>query len=494
MTGGSGTRGVYCRNFYEECEFFMGYIHFFDDWQLISYSNLERKMGAPRYVPEATLEDGLTEGTWNFPLVVRDAPRGKYIGLYSGAASIPELAGLKIPDGVDKDLKPRTQVLCYAESTDGIHWERPDLRGRVKFEGSVFAKNQVFGLDQGLDGGPPTYDPYDPDPERRFKYLINYKPSGDSKAVRALVVSGDGIHWKIWKVFEKQVGTDTPTSVFYNIAKKCYTFNIRKWKGDRRIFFMDTFDFESFTEPELTIHPDSLDEPLIGLYGMPVFHYEDMYLGLLWKIYCDPASHALANGKINCELVYSYDGKHFNRTFRRPFIDNPELGDHGGGCIYTGSMMIDENNRIRFYSGGSKAEHFQNQELDDAALMMHDLRLDGFMYLATPSGRGYLRTRPLHILGDDLRINARAPWGGIRVRILDEKGVVLPGFDYSDCQPLKGDELFWSPRWGGTRTFGDAASYKRRQLEIEVHTGEIFAIRGDFKKLDCLWNMDSPDN
>jgi hypothetical protein len=153
-------------------------------------------------------------------------------------------------------------------------------------------------------------------------------------------------------------------------------------------------------------------------------------------------------------------------------------------------MMIDESNRIRFYSGGSKAEHFQNQELDDAALMMHEMRLDGFMYLATPSGRGYLRTRPLHILGNDLRINARAPWGGIRVRILDEKGAVLPGFDFSDCGRLQGDELFWSPRWGGTRTFGDAASCKRRQLEIEVHSGEIFAIRGDFKKLDCLWDAD----
>ena len=49
----------------------MGTILFFDDWPLISYSNLVRRMGRPTYVPEATLEDDRTEGTWNFPLVAR---------------------------------------------------------------------------------------------------------------------------------------------------------------------------------------------------------------------------------------------------------------------------------------------------------------------------------------------------------------------------------------------------------------------------------------
>ena len=77
--------------------------------------------------------------------------------------------------------------------------------------------------------------------------------------------------------------------------------------------------------------------------------------------------------------------------FFEPFIERNELGDHGGGCIYTASMLVDESHQIRFYSGASKAEHFQNQDLADAALMLHTMRLDGFVYLATPSGRGTLR-------------------------------------------------------------------------------------------------------
>ncbi len=468
----------------------MGYIHFFDDWQLITYHNLQRRRGKPRYVPEATLEDGLTEGTWNFPLVTRDSKRGKYIGLYGGAGSLEATKNVTIPEGVAGDTIPRTQILCYAESDDGISWRRPDLTGKTKFEGPVFAPNQVFGLAQGLDGGPPSYDPYDPDPARRFKYLINYKPPGKAAHIRALVVSPNGINWEIAHYFESQRGTDTPTSVFYHPEKKVYVFNVRQYCGDRRIFFFETKDWKTFTDPELIMHPDSMDPPLVGFYGMPVVRYENLFLGLLWKIYCDPGTRTLPNGPIDCELVYSYDGNHFNRTTHQLFIERNELGEHGGGCIYVGSMLVDEDNQIRFYSGGSKAEHFQNQELEDAALMLHTLRLDGFMYFATPAGMGSLRTRPLYITGDDLRINARSPYGGVRVQILDEKGDVIPGYEFENCQPLLGDELFWTPTWKNGKFFGGAGSYKRRQIEIEINTGEIFAIRGDFSMLKCLWDTD----
>jgi hypothetical protein len=115
------------------------------------------------------------------------------------------------------------------------------------------------------------------------------------------------------------------------------------------------------------------------------------------------------------------------------------------------------------------------------------MRLDGFIYFATPSGKGSLTTRPFFITGDDLRINVRSPWGGVRARILDEKSQPLAGFGYEDCTKMTGDHLFWTPKWKGG-TFGAAKSSKRRQLEIEIVTGEIYAIRGDFEILQSLWN------
>ncbi len=468
----------------------MGYIHFFDDWQLISRHNLERKQGKPKWIPEATLVDGMTEGTWNFPLVTYDPNQKKYIGLYGAAATMPDSQNLCVPFGVDRDLIPRTQVLCYAESKDGINWTKPDLTEKTQFDGPVFCPNQVFGLSTTLDGGPPTYDPYEKDPEKRYKYLINFQPKDMDHNIRALVASPDGIHWKIVKEFRDQQGTDTPTSIFYHPGKKTYVFNVRKYAGDRRIFFLETRDWEAFTEPELIMHPDSMDPPLVGFYGMPFQQYENLYIGLLWKIYCDPNSENLPNGPIDCELVYSYDGNHFNRTTHQPFIERPPLGEHGGGCLYTGSMLVTPENEVRFYSGGSKAEHFQNQQLDDAALMMHQLRLDGFMYLATHAGRGRLRTRALYIRGPELKLNVNSPYGGVRVQILDEKANVITGFSFDDCTPFLGNELFHQPTWKNGKSFKDAISPKRRQIEIEITTGEMYAIRGDFELLNSLWQED----
>ncbi|QDU33265.1 hypothetical protein KS4_13100 [Poriferisphaera corsica] len=472
----------------------MGYINFFDDWALIARENLEREMGQPRYVPEGTLEDPLCEGTWDFPLVAYHD--GKYIGLYGAAPSHPEHGTIRTPSGTDSKVSPRAPIVCYAESEDGIHWKKPDLRDAVSFEGSVRTPNQVFGLNNGVEGGPATYDPHDPDPNRRFKLLINYEPSDWKETngalhqgCRGLVTSPDGKNWTIAHVFYDQKATDTPTSVFYNQEFQHYTFNVRQYAGDRRVFFFHTKDFTEFTRPELVMHPDPQDPPLVGFYGMPVFPYEDMYIGLLWRIFCDPASNNLPNGGIDAELCYSYDGLRFNRTYRRAFIPRNELGEHGGGCVYTGSMLVTPENRIHFYSGGSKAEHFQNQELTDAALMLHDMRLDGFMYLKTHAGDGRMRTRAFYITGDDLRINIRCPWGEVRAQLLDEDSNPLDGFTFDDCVPFQGDDLFWSPNWNG-KHFGQACNGKRRQLELKITTGEVYAIRGDFVRLKSLWDTD----
>ena len=79
------------------------------------------------------------------------------------------------------------------------------------------------------------------------------------------------------------------------------------------------------------------------------------------------------------------------------------------------------------------------------------------------------------------------------MQVLDEKGQVIPGYSFNDCHPLIGDELFWSPTWTGGKTIAGGKSYKRRQLEIEITTGEIYAIRGNIEMLKSLWDKDKPE-
>ncbi|MBN2852650.1 MAG: hypothetical protein JXQ23_07940 [Clostridia bacterium] len=474
----------------------LGYIHFLDDWELLSRQNLERKLGKPKYVEEATLEDVYCEGTWDFPCVAWVEEKKKYIGLYGAAVPLPDDHELIIMFKKKNitHLKPRNEILCYAESDDGINWVKPDLSDIVMLKGKRWCQNQVTEV---FEGGPAFYDLNDKDASRRFKIIINYMVKENETGMiggecRAMMVSPDGINWKQAEIFRDISASDAPTCLYYDDVSKMYYISGRKYTGDRRVFIWKTKDFITFSQPELVMHPQPMDPPLVGFYGMPVFKYENIFIGLLWIIYNDPANKQLPNGAIDVSLAYSYNGSHFNRAYFKPFIERNELGEHGGGCVYTGSMLVDKDNLIRFYSGGSKAEHFQNQELTDAALILHTLRLDGFCYLSTPTGKGNLRTRWFRIKGDDLRINVRCPWGSIRVQILDEEGKPLNGFSYDDCIPFTGDSLFWHPEWK-KKKFIDAKSNKRRQLELEITTGEIYAIRGDFEMLKTHWEKDLDD-
>ena len=88
--------------------------------------------------------------------------------------------------------------IALATSTDGVTWEKPSL-GLVEYDGST-DNNIVIGGLPPHPGGTVLFDPRDPDPARRYKYLTAYnvddKP--DTPTAEGLVVytSPDGIHFQ----------------------------------------------------------------------------------------------------------------------------------------------------------------------------------------------------------------------------------------------------------------------------------------------------------
>jgi hypothetical protein len=457
----------------------MSTILFFDDWCLQSRTNLVRELGQPTWIPEATLEDDLTEGTWNFPTAWYDAETNKWKALYCGAATYESKQ--KIKRSRNATYISKTQVLLYAESEDGIHWERPDLSEQVPIN-VRHCKNQVFESGYRLDGCPVYYDENDPDPKRRLKYLFSRGEGEDS--FQGLATSGDGIHWEIGPVpWSNRLRLDGPICLFYNKHRATYIISNRVSTGNRRVAFMETKDFQTVSQPELILFPDPEDPPMVQYYGMPVFPYEDMYIGLLWRLHTDPEEIGEVKifGPLDCALCYSYTGHSFNRAFHSTFIPRPELGEHGCGCIYVACMTRDRENLIRFYSGGSKAEHFRDQSLNDAALMLHTLRMDGFVSLKSYATKGRLITKGLVFEKPELSLNVRAPFGEIRVQVLDEGGEPVEGLTFADSIPFRGDELFHSPRWQSAAALKKVLG-KQVYLNIEIVEGEIFAIRGKFEK------------
>lgn len=79
---------------------------------------------------------------------------------------------------------------AYAVSSDGLHWEKPEL-GLVEADGST--RNNLI---ETTGFGSVLKDPHDPDPARRYKMMTKRAGTPESEGRAFAAFSPDGIHWK----------------------------------------------------------------------------------------------------------------------------------------------------------------------------------------------------------------------------------------------------------------------------------------------------------
>ena len=217
---------------------------------------------------------------------------------------------------------------------------------------------------------------------------------------------------------------------------------------------------------------------------MPVFPYAHLFVGFLWIYHTTPVvgGSKFIGGKVDCQLAYSYNGWHFQRCQRLPFLPHAAPGEPGYGCIYPSSLVIADD-VIRIYSSASESEHAQllsEPERGEGSLLLHELRLDGFVYLEPAGGPGSLTTRSLYLSGDRLTINVQAPHGRLRMQVTGPDSRPLDGYGYADCAAFTGDSQAWEPVWSGGRTIG-ALKGQVIRLEAELFNGRLYALRGDLR-------------
>ena len=147
-----------------------------------------------RYRLQIGLVEGLNPYTGHLIAMKRgedpEAPDGQAIGYYGTVCQVEdELRVWYRGHGEETGGQAKVHI-CYAVSTDGLNWEKPDL-GLVEFNGSKH--NNIVACDVGSDPGSCSvlYEADDPDPERRFKMVIEIHPYNI-----AVLYSPDGLHWK----------------------------------------------------------------------------------------------------------------------------------------------------------------------------------------------------------------------------------------------------------------------------------------------------------
>jgi len=455
---------------------------FIDDYLIAESTNLTRTTHQPEKLPQ--------------PIIAKAEPWHEQALMYLKVLYDPEKAlfrmwyNVKNPGGGG----PPT-AYAYAESKDGIHWERPSL-GIIDVGGSTannLFKTGGYGPGLAVDDGPDC-----PNPARRYKTIL-FGSFVDGRVVHhrldapsglCVSFSPDGIHWtdyqgnpvlKYYPVdsLDLKRGVGDISDCIWDPLRRRYLLIYKMYSipddgygptpAQRRLVGQSTSeDFIHWTEPRRIIVPDPEEEDEEQYYGMRPMVRGEQYIGFLRVLRDDlPADEGGPVRGIGwTELCTSRDGENWERH-RETFLDrNHEAGtwDHAmawfGDCVTVGD-------REYIYYGGYSEGH----KVGDRQIGLAMLRKDGFVSRDAGNTRGYLRTPVVTLAGSSMIVNADVE-GEMRVRILDAEGKPISGFDWDDCAPIRGDSLRHPVEWKR-----DIASVRGKpvRLEFALRKAKLYA-------------------
>ncbi len=431
-------------------------ILFFDDTRLYNREGMTRKYGEPQVISK-----------WEFPSEEYAVQWPN--GLWQTDDGIYHLILLLQAEGA------RFLPLAYY-SHDGENW-LPDNRAEGSTIKNIKYPNQCFDGDSGIEAAYFVYDKHDI-PERRYKIIANKCDLDARWCEDIMYCSADGFNWNLMRGATWNCrGAEPGVSSFYNELLHTNIVICRPTWGDRRICVVKTDNFQSFTYPELALMPDSEDGALVEHYGMLADSYKNYFIGFLWLYNCIHTNqNKFWEGKVDCQLTYSVNGTHWQRSLRTPFIGNGEAGSYNAGMVYPSKLMQMPDGSIRIYGGAFTGEHghFYSQ----GTFVTYKLREDGFIKLCADSGGGKVFTKPLILRGSfDINVNGRATCA-----VYDSSGAKpLAGFTHEDCVPFSGDDTHHTPVWKNA----DISALKDKCvcIEIRLEGGELYAINGDFRPI-----------
>ena len=398
----------------------------------------------------------------------------------------------------DKEIR---HYCAYAESSDGIHWRKPNL-GLYDFKGSK--ENNIIMASGPQDGftvnaaHPAVFKDPNPNakPEARYKALfLSDKPLG-----LLAYQSSDAIHWE--RMVEERVLTDgvfdSVNVAFWDEEAQEYRAYWRYFdgsteeelhRGNRAIRTATSKDFIHWENQADLTYVDSPTEQLYTNAIKPYFRAPHLKIGFpvrytergyqlapgeskdalthqektaQWSASLralPELEHRLFRGAISerygaaiTETLFmaSRDGvefKRWNSAFLRPGIERPGTWHYGHQYVAwqlvpTKSALAGAPDELSLYA----VENYWTGASD--LLRRYTLRMDGFVSLAAPMGGGELITKPITFSGDKLKLNfSTSAAGSVWVEIQDLDGQPIPGFSLAECEPLFGDTLDREITW-----------------------------------------------
>lgn len=380
--------------------------------------------------------------------------------------------------GADNDA---SQVTCYAESTDGIRFHRPEL-GLYEYEGS--SRNNI--LWRGVESH--NFTPFlDVSPSagasERFKAVggVGDAQATTNQSALYALASADGIRWRLLQ--EEPImtngGFDSQNIAFWDSAAKKYRCYNRYFSETelRAIQSAESSEFLQWGPQRRNEYTDGpQEEQYYTNTTMPCPGAEHMLFSFPMRFF--PERKVVAEheyeGVSDTVFMTSRDGVHWDRTFREAWLRpgrDPRNWTDRNGAIASGIVELPgEPDQWSFYA----TEHYR---WDSARLRRVAVRKYGLASVHAGVRPGTFTTRPLRFEGNRLLLNfATSAAGSIRAELTDASGNPIDGYRLDDMDPMYGDELDGIVRWRGGADIGPWAG-REIFLRFELKDADLYALR-----------------
>lgn len=389
------------------------------------------------------------------------------------------------------DTRESTSIahLAYAESTDGIHWTKPEL-GVAEHKGSK-ATNLV-GI-SSLEGNV-FRDPHATNESERYVYVTTvFKGGGIYR-----FTSPDGLRWKRDGQPLMPFEADSQNITFWDERLGRYVLFFRGWDREdsrnqwRRLVRLETDRLDRplplvpsgkgrhandpardpliTTEAPTVLACDAQDPEHTDIYTSAIQRYPlapEWYVGFP-SFYRHATNTKNRNdGRTETQFIASRDGVKWERYSRAPYIRPGLAGSDSGNMVYVGSGMVIRGDEIWQYATGYRTTHGDTpgrQQQSDGVIHRYVHRIDGFVSLDFNDAGGRATTNTVKVDGAALRVNVdTGALGELRAGLLDPNGNEIPGFGLADCEPLQINATGALVRW---KSAADLSTLRGRTVQV----------------------------
>ena len=387
------------------------------------------------------------------------------------ASEDPEVRGGQIADLLDSMICQ----MAYAESRDGVHFEKPKL-GIIDYQGSK-ENNLVWGR-YGDWANMVIKMPDEPDPNRRYRCIIWAKEEYGGYYGNIAIYSPDGLHWTLGPKATRGA-LDHAYNYWYDPFRKEWLSLIQFDTAPRSMGRMVSKDFVNWSERSRVLVPDDKDPLGTEFYIPTIMMIDDLYLCFLHIFHTNPDvsidKYPRQHGTRDIQLATSRDGIHWERAAdRQVFLPNGPEGAFDQSMVMFVGPPVEFEDQLLIYYSATKGSHGSTNRT--RAIGLATLRPDGFVALEPTGTMGEMTTKPFRVAGNTLLVNADAHGGSVTVEVLDADGGAREGFGLADAEPLASDSLAHKVAWKGHPDLSSLMGEVVR-LKFRIKEAKLFSFR-----------------